>query len=158
MGLGSRRNGREYAVKVLYSLYDQEEPLEKVLSDFWLNFRFSVDVLGEPKDVDTPLQQDVIEFSEQLVVGVYDHLEEIDKMLLATSKNWALDRMARLDLSLMRMACYELMWMPQTPTGVVINEAIEIAKRYGTKDTPGFLNGVLDKVSRQVKEQRSAQV
>ena len=158
MGLGLRRNGREYALKILYSLYDQEESLEKVLSDFWLNFRFSVDVLGEPEEKDTPLQPDIIEFTEQLVVGVYENLEEIDKVLLTTSKNWALDRMPRLDLSLMRMACYELMWMPKTPAGVVINEAIEIAKRYGTKDTPSFLNGVLDKVSKQVKQQRSAQV
>ena len=158
MGLGSRRNGREYAVKVLYSLYDQEEPLEKVLSDFWLNFRFSVDVLGEPEEADTPLPDDIIEFTEQLVAGVYENLEEIDKVLLSISKNWALDRMPRLDLSLMRMACYELMWMPKTPTGVVINEAIEIAKRYGTKDTPAFLNGVLDKVSKQVKQQCSVQI
>jgi len=151
MGLGSRRNGREYAVKVLYSLYDQEEPLEKVLSDFWQNFRFSVDVLGEPEDAETPLSADIVEFTEQLVTGVYENLEEIDKVLVSTSKNWALDRMPRLDLSLMRMASYELMLMPQTPAGVVINEAIEIAKRYGTKDTPAFLNGVLDKVAKQVK-------
>ncbi len=151
MSLGSRRNGREYAVKVLYSLYDQEEPLEKVLSDFWLNFRFSADVLGEPEEVDSSLPADVIEFTEQLVTGVYENLEEIDKVLISTSKNWALDRMPRLDLSLMRMASYELMSMPQTPAGVVINEAIEIAKRYGTKDTPAFLNGVLDKEAKQVK-------
>lgn len=152
MSLGSRRNGREYALKILYSLYDQEEPLEKVLSDFWLNFRFSADVLGEPEEVDSPLPADVIEFTEQLVTGVYENLEEIDKVLISTSKNWALDRMPRLDLSLMRMACYELMSMRQTPAGVVINEAIEIAKRYGTKDTPAFLNGVLDKVAKKVKD------
>lgn len=150
MGLGSRRSGREYALKVLYSLYDQEEPLDKVLRGFWHNFRFGDDVLGEPQENNIPLPADVVEFAEQLVVGVYENLEEIDKILIETSKNWALDRMPRLDLSLMRMACYELMWMPQTPTGVVINEAIEIAKRYGTKDTPAFLNGVLDKVSKQV--------
>ncbi|OQY20167.1 MAG: transcription antitermination factor NusB [Desulfobacteraceae bacterium 4572_35.1] len=153
MALGTRRNGREYALKILYSLYDQEDPLDVVMSDFWKNFRFSADVLGEPEDENTPLEPEVINFTEQLVLGVYDNLEQIDKILLSTSKNWALDRMPRLDLSLMRLACYELMWMPQTPAGVVINEAIEIAKRYGTKDTPAFLNGVLDKIAKQVKSE-----
>ncbi len=151
MSIGLRRNGREYALKILYSLYDHDETLDAVFVDFWQNFRFSVDVLGEPEDASVPVHDDIVEFTQQLVTGVYENLEEIDNILLTTSKNWALDRMPRLDLSLMRMACYELMWMPQTPTGVVINEAIEIAKRYGTKDTPAFLNGVLDKVSKRVK-------
>ncbi|MDY0189674.1 MAG: transcription antitermination factor NusB [Desulfuromonas sp.] len=151
MALGTRRNGREYALKVLYSLYDQEEPVDVVLRNFWHNFRFKEDVLGEPTDADSPLAADIVEFTEQLVLGVYENLEDIDKLLLDISKNWALDRMPRLDLSLMRLACYELVWTPQTPSGVVINEAIEIAKRYGTKDTPAFLNGVLDKVAKQAQ-------
>nr|WP_320051043.1 transcription antitermination factor NusB [uncultured Desulfuromonas sp.] len=151
MAQGTRRNGREYALKILYSLYDQEAPLDQVLSDFWGNFRFNTDVLGEPEEADTPLSDDVVIFAEQLVKGVYDHLEEIDATLLDTSKNWALDRMPRLDLSLMRMACYELMYTDKTPASVVINEAIEIAKRYGTKDTPAFLNGVLDRIAKQTR-------
>ncbi|WP_321531572.1 transcription antitermination factor NusB [uncultured Desulfuromonas sp.] len=149
MAKGTRRNGREYALKILYSLYDQDAPLDQVLSDFWGNFRFSNDVLGEPEEPQSPLSDDVIFFAEQLVKGVYEHLEEIDAMLLDTSKNWALDRMPRLDLSLMRMACYELIYVDKTPTNVVINEAIEIAKRYGTKDTPAFLNGVLDRIAKR---------
>ncbi len=151
MALGTRRNGREYALKILYSLYDQEEPIDVVLRAFWQNFRFKEDVLGEPAEIDTPLALDIVEFTEHLVLGVYENLEEIDKVLLNVSKNWALDRMPRLDLSLMRLACYELLWMPKTPSGVVINEAIEIAKRYGTKDAPAFLNGVLDKVAKQAQ-------
>ncbi|EAT15917.1 transcription antitermination factor NusB [Desulfuromonas acetoxidans] len=151
MAKGTRRNGREYALKILYSLYDQDAPLDEVLSDFWGNFRFSNDVLGEPEEPQSPLSDDVIFFSEQLVKGVYEHLEEIDAMLLDTSKNWALDRMPRLDLSLMRMACYELIYVDKTPTNVVINEAIEIAKRYGTKDTPAFLNGVLDRIAKRAR-------
>ncbi|PLX97587.1 MAG: transcription antitermination factor NusB [Desulfuromonas sp.] len=151
MAQGTRRNGREYALKILYSLYDQEAPLDQVLSDFWGNFRFSTDVLGEPEEPSAPLSDEVMFFAEQLVKGVYEHLEEIDATLLDTSKNWALDRMPRLDLSLMRMACYELMYVDKIPAGVVINEAIEIAKRYGTKDTPSFLNGVLDRVAKRAR-------
>lgn len=151
MAQGTRRNGREYALKILYSLYDQEAPLDQVLSDFWSNFRFSNDVLGEPEDAGEPLSDEVLFFAEKLVKGVYDHLEEIDAILVETSKNWALDRMPRLDLSLMRLACFELMFDDKVPASVVINEAIEIAKRYGTKDTPSFLNGVLDRVAKRAR-------
>ncbi|MDD2558921.1 MAG: transcription antitermination factor NusB [Desulfuromonas sp.] len=155
MSLGNRRNGREYALKVLYSLYDQDRPIQEVLADFWRNFRFNDDVLGEPEEMqDSEVLPEVKEFAEQIVLGVYEHLEDIDAVLRETSKNWSLDRMARLDLSLMRLACYELMYMPSTPDRVVINEAIEIAKRYGTKDTSAFLNGVLDKIAQQVKARR----
>ncbi|MDY0191834.1 MAG: transcription antitermination factor NusB [Desulfuromonas sp.] len=159
MSLGNRRNGREYALKVLYSLYDQDRPIQEVLADFWRNFRFSDDVLGEPEDMqDSMVPPEVKEFAEQIVLGVYKHLEDIDAVLRKTSKNWSLDRMARLDLSLMRLACYEIMYMPATPDSVIINEAVEIAKRYGTKDTSAFLNGVLDKISHQVKPQPQAEV
>ena len=157
MALGNRRNGREYALKILYSLYDQERPLDDVLADFWLNFRFSDDVLGEPEDIqDSRISPEIREFAEHLVRGVYEHLEDIDAVLRKTSKNWSLDRMARLDLSLMRLAGFELMYMPSTPSRVVINEAVEIAKRYGTKDTSAFLNGVLDKVARSTATEGQA--
>ena len=156
MSLGNRRNGREYALKILYSLYDQERPLEDILADFWQNFRFSDDVLGEPEEMDdSTVSPEVKDFAEHIVKGVYDHLEDIDVVLRKTSKNWSLDRMARLDLSLMRLACFELMYMKSVPDRVVINEAVEIAKRYGTKDTSAFLNGVLDKVAHQVTAHRN---
>lgn len=158
MALGKRRNAREYALKILYSLYDQERPLEDILADFWQNFRFSEDVLGEPEEVtESNVSFEVKEYAEDIVTGVYEHLEDIDAVLCKTSKNWSLDRMARLDLSLMRLACYELMYVSSVPDRVVINEAVEIAKRYGTKDTSAFLNGVLDKVAHQVAARRQAE-
>jgi N utilization substance protein B len=158
MSLGNRRNGREYALKILYSLYDQERPLEDILADFWLNFRFSDDVLGEPEEMeDSTVSPEVKDFAEHIVTGVYEHLEDIDAVLRKISKNWSLDRMARLDLSLMRLACFELMYVPSVPDRVVINEAVEIAKRYGTKDTSAFLNGVLDKVAHQVAAHKAAE-
>ena len=80
--------------------------------------------------------------------GVADYLERIDGMIEELSTNWALDRMARVDLSLLRLAAYELMARPDVPASVAINEAIEIGKIYGTKDTPAFVNGILDKISR----------
>lgn len=149
MTKGIRRQGREFALKIIYSLQDQEEPVEAILADFWRNFRFQNDILGEPIEVaEGPLPFEVRRFAEELILGVAENLEKIDQVIEEHSTNWALDRMARVDLSLLRMAAYELLFCPQTPTSVVINEAIEIGKRFGTKETPAFVNGILDKISR----------
>lgn len=150
MSKSIRRTGRELALKIIYGLQDQNsETIREALDDFWRNFRFNEDTLGEPRDeVNELVPVDVRRFSEELVSGVADHLETIDAAIEKFSTNWALDRMARVDLSLLRVAVFELLFRPETPTSVIINEAIEIGKRFGTKDTPAFVNGVLDKISR----------
>ncbi len=149
---GSRRTGRELALKVIYSLPDQEVEIDEILDDFWQNFRFRDDILGEPlEDFDGPVPADLRRFAEELVRGVVDHLEEIDHTLNDLSTNWALERMARVDLALLRMSAFELMHRPDIPASVVINEAIEIGKRYGTKETPPFINGILDKIAKSCR-------
>jgi len=150
MNKGIRRTGRELALKIIYGLQDQSAgSIEEVLDDFWRSFRFNEDVLGEPRDeVSEPVPAEVRRFAEDLVLGVAEHLETIDASIDEFSTNWALDRMARVDLSLLRLAVFELLYRPETPLNVVINEAIEIGKRFGTKETPAFINGVLDKISR----------
>jgi len=155
MGQGTRRAGRELALKVLYSLYDHDTEIDGILDDFWANFRFSNDVLGEPmEETQVPLPGHVRLFAEALVRGVVDDLDHIDNVIAESSTNWALDRMARVDLSLLRLATHELMHDPDVPANVVINEAIEIGKRYGTKDTPPFINGILDKISRRLRVEK----
>lgn len=151
MAQGARREGRELALKVLYSLYDHDTEIEFILQDFWDSFRFQDDSLGEPiEDINRSVPAHVKAFAETLIKGVVDHLEEIDAIIERHSTNWALDRMARVDLSLLRLSVFELLYDPDVPASVVMNEAIEIGKRYGTKDTPPFVNGILDKISRQV--------
>lgn len=150
MSQGVRRQGRELALKVLYSLYDHDREIEFILKDFWDNFQFQDDVLGEPiDDVNRSVPAHVRAFAETLIKGVVAHLHEIDEVIDRHSTNWALDRMARVDLSLLRLAVYELLYAPDVPASVVMNEAIEIGKRYGTKDTPPFINGILDKIAQQ---------
>ncbi|MEJ2199642.1 MAG: transcription antitermination factor NusB [Desulfuromonadaceae bacterium] len=145
--------GRELALKIIYSLQDQDSSIDEVLADFWANFHFRDDVLGDSLDeVQVPVPPEIREFAEGLVRGVSDHLERIDQMLAELSTNWALDRMARVDLSLLRLAAYELLCRPDVPTSVVLNEAIEIGKVFGTKETPSFINGVLDKLSRHCRQ------
>jgi N utilization substance protein B len=139
------------ALKVLYSLADHEGgSLDHVLMDFWKNFQFRNDVLGEAiEDSETSLKPEVRHFAERLVCGVAENLERIDQELSSYSTNWALDRMARVDLALLRLAAYELIYCHDVPHNVVINEAIEIGKRFGTEETPAFINGVLDHLSLQ---------
>jgi N utilization substance protein B len=91
-------------------------------------------------------------FAEELVRGVYDQLETIDETLHSYSTNWSLERMARVDLALLRLSAYELMYRPDIPVNVIINEAVEIGKRYGTKETPAFINGILDRISRSCRQ------
>ncbi len=151
MGQGTRRQGRELALKVLYSLYDHDREIDFILKDFWDNFRFHDDVLGEPiEDSVRTVPAHVKAFAETLIRGVVNNLSSIDATIETHSTNWALDRMARVDLSLLRLAVFELLHQPDVPASVVMNEAIEIGKRYGTKDTPPFVNGILDKISQQV--------
>lgn len=151
MSRGIRRQGREMALKVLYSLADHEGgSLEHVLVDFWKNFQFRNDVLGDAVDGEPgALQPDVRHFAERLVCGVAENLERIDQELNALSTNWALDRMARVDLALLRLAAYELIYCADVPHNVVINEAIEIGKRFGSEETPAFINGILDHLAQQ---------
>ncbi len=139
------------ALKVLYSLADHEGgSLEHVLGDFWKNFQFRNDVLGEAVVDEAILQKpEVRHFAELLVCGVAENLERIDREINSYSTNWALDRMSRVDLAILRFAAFELLYCPDVPHNVVINEAIEVGKRFGTEETPSFINGVLDHLSQQ---------
>ena len=139
------------ALKVLYSLADHEGgSLEEVLRDFWQNFQFRNDVLGEAvEDASDQARPEVRHFAEFLVCGVAEKLEEIDQKLSSYSTNWALDRMARVDLAILRLATFELLYAPDVPHNVVLNEAIELGKRFGTEESPSFINGVLDHIAQQ---------
>lgn len=147
----NRRVGREYALKMLFALQlskDQEET-NQLLVNFWDNFRFADDDLGEPlAAADVPLATSSRLFAESLVNGVVEFRSVLDKKISEIAKNWSLERMTPVDLSILRIGAYELLYRPEIPNSVVIDEAIEIAKRYGTKDSPSFINGLLDKIAK----------
>jgi N utilization substance protein B len=153
MAKGMRRQGRELALKILYSLPDHEGgSLEAVFADFWRNFRFRDDLLGDADEEEAVLPPpQARSFAEQLVSGVAEQLERIDRTIEAHSDHWALDRMARVDLALLRLASFELLCAADVPANVIINEAIEIGKRFGTKETPAFINGILDQIARHAR-------
>jgi len=150
MAQGNRRTGRELALKIVFGFIDSNVGLEQQLGEFWSNFRFRDDVLGDPlDDVREQVPLPVRDFAEQLARGVHDRREELDRIIAACSANWSLERMSRVDLAVLRLACFELLHMSETPASVVINEAIEIGRRYGTKETPAFINGILDRIARE---------
>jgi N utilization substance protein B len=157
MSMNNRRVGRECALKILFALkLDSQADAPRLLSDFWQNFRFADDVLGEPLETaDTPLPTAARLFAETLVRGVVEFRAVIDLEIREIAKNWSLERMTAVDLSILRLAAYELLYQPDIPVRVTLNEAIEIAKRYGTKESPAFINGLLDKIAQKHREPES---
>lgn len=99
----------------------------------------------------------VREFAEGLVRGVQAERDNIDTVIRARSRNWALARMPRVDLNVMRMAAYELMFRPDIPKKVTINEAIEIARKFGDKESPSFVNGILDEIEACAKTEETSE-
>lgn len=138
--MGNRRKARECALQVLYDLefnpVVRERDLERALSDYWICF-------PEAGSVDAEVQQ----FTAGLVRGVCEHADAIDAIIQKASTNWKLERMALVDRNILRLATYELRFMNDIPHKVTLNEAIEIAKRYGSEDSSAFINGILDKVA-----------
>ncbi|RII25974.1 MAG: transcription antitermination factor NusB [Geobacter sp.] len=142
--MGLRREARELALQMLYAL--DVNPSVGV-TDTLQTFR------EEHADVTGRVRQ----FAEDLVRGVLQRRELIDSAIEARSKNWSLARMPRVDLNVMRMAAYELMFRPDIPKKVSINEAIEIARRFGDKESPSFVNGILDEIEACPKTEESSE-
>ncbi|WP_020675846.1 transcription antitermination factor NusB [Geopsychrobacter electrodiphilus] len=157
MQIQHRRLGRECALKILFALrLDTNLGLEELLERFWQGFRFADDALGEPLDsLDKPVPESAKRFTEQLVRGIVEYRSVLDQRISEAAKNWSLERMTAVDLSILRVAVFELCYMSDIPSPVTMNEAIEIAKRYGTKESPAFINGLLDKISKTVDKKDS---
>jgi N utilization substance protein B len=129
-----RRKAREFALQVLFQLdIRKEKPSAAVLKPFWAEYG--------PDD-------EVKAFAEEIIKGTYKHLAKINDMIHQCAKNWSIDRMAVVDRNVIRMAVYEILYRIDIPTSVTINEAIEIAKKFGTDDSGAFVNGILDSVAR----------
>jgi len=131
--MGLRREARELALQILYALDSNSSVgVRETLQTFREE---QGDIAGK-----------VREFAEELVHGVQTQRPVIDEAIRSRSKNWSLSRMPRVDLNVMRMAVYELMFRADIPKKVTINEAIEVVRRYGDKESPAFVNGILDEI------------
>ena len=142
--MGLRRESRELALQILYALdANPSVGIRETLQTF--------------REEQTDVLTRVREFAEGLVQGVQEHRDTIDAAIKARSKNWTLVRMPRVDLNVMRMATYELMFRQDIPKKVSINEAIEIARRFGDKESPAFVNGILDEIEACPKTEEASE-
>jgi N utilization substance protein B len=132
--MGKRRIARELALKFLYQSEFNPDDLETQIAQFCER---------------SGTQAEIIEFMRVLVEKVFAHAEEIDVLLNKFSDHWALERMSMVDRNILRLGICELAFTTATPPKVAINEAVEIAKKFGTEDSPDFINGILDKVFKE---------
>ncbi|MBM14930.1 MAG: transcription antitermination factor NusB [Nitrospina sp.] len=134
--MGKRREARESALKFLYQTEFNSENPDLELGSFCGRLNTS---------------EEVLDFTQTLIKNIFIHKKEIDDLLKKISDNWVPERMAMIDKNILRLGIYELLFDSTTPPKVVINEAVEIAKKFGTEESPDFINGILDKVYKDSK-------
>jgi N utilization substance protein B len=128
-----RRRSREYALQLLFQLdLTGSELNEDVWNEFWQ---------GNDED------DDVKEFTRDIVASTRKHIVEIDEAIKKAAQHWSITRMAVIDRNILRAAAYELLYRKDIPPSVVMNEALEIAKKYSTEESAPFINGILDKIA-----------
>jgi N utilization substance protein B len=137
--VGTRRKSREIAIQILYQLEINEADIEDAVDTYWDAYQPS---------------RDLKEFSSHILHGVFMHHGEIDTIISKTSNHWSLRRMPAVDRSILRAAIFEILYCPDIPLKVTIDEAIELAKKFGTEKSSAFVNGILDKVAHQLPDKK----
>lgn len=129
--MGNRRKARELVTQILFHMeYNPGNPDK--------SFELICENFNAPKSLRA--------FSKDLVTGVCENRNHIDKLIKKASKNWRLERMSRVDRSILRLSVYEMLFMENIPHKVSIDEAVELGKKYGTEESGAFINGVLDNI------------
>jgi N utilization substance protein B len=131
--MGARRSGRESALQMLFQLEASGAEADQVVTLYWRTY----------EDADPEGRS----YADSIVKGVADQAKAIDEKITAASTNWRLERMSRVDRNLLRLGTWELMFKPDVPRAVVLDEAVELAKSFGTDESSGFVNGVLDRIA-----------
>jgi len=127
---GSRRQARERALSLLYEAESKNLPPAAVLA-------------GLPVEPTA--------FAAEVVAGVGEHLDELDKWITSYARDWTIDRMPALDRALLRMGIFELLYRPDVPIGATISEAVELAQRFSTDESSRFVNGMLGRIAEAVR-------
>jgi N utilization substance protein B len=142
--MGARRKGRELAVQALYQIELGGEASAQTLGLFW-----------DQSDAGERAKQ----FAAELLAGVNDQRERIEELIRGATRHWRFERLAPVDRCVLRVGTYELLASAKPPTSVILDEAIEIARRFGTADSHTFINGVLDAIAGElgVKDKATGQ-
>lgn len=135
--MGRRRKAREVALQFLYQLdlHGDDDPGLHA-AEFWTRH---------------PVDEETRAFADTLVRGTKQHQAKTDELIRQYSEHWDLERMSVVDRNILRLAVYELLWQEHVPPKVAINEAIEIAKKFGTRESSRFINGVLDRIHKELR-------
>ena len=137
--MGRRRKAREIALQILFQIEFNDCDLDLMLDHYWA-FK--------------TVEKDVESYSRWLVKNVVEYREDLDQTIQSVSENWRLPRMAVIDRNILRMAVFELRFEENIAPAIVINEAIEIAKKYSGAQAATFINGILDAIKRRVEEEK----
>ena len=138
--MGTRRKSRELALQMLFQADLGQQPSDDVRKTFWKG-------RGE-------VGSDVQGFADDIFRVARDRAPEIDKLIETHAENWRMDRMAAVDRNILRAAVAELLGFPKTPRAVIINEAIEIARKFSAPESAQFINGVLDSVGKEIEAEQ----
>src|SRR6476619_4516172 len=142
--MGARRKARICALQMLFQYDITQQPIDELLRTYW-------------NELGGEYTEDVREFASRLVAGTIEDLEGIDTRIRDRAENWRISRMAVVDRNILRLAVYEFHNEAETPKTVVINEALEIARRFSTYEATQFINGILDAIKRDLDEQQPQQ-
>ena len=130
----SRKLSREFAMKLIFQMEFQKEDRDEQF-------------MAALEDSETKLSDKDSAYVKDIVFGVYQNVDEIDEVIEQNSKGWKLQRISRVDLSILRLCIYEIKFRDDIPLSVSINEAVELAKKYGAEDSSAFINGILSNVT-----------
>jgi len=137
--MGRRTKARECAFQMLYQWEATDTPMDSVVESFWRVRR------------STPATRAM---ADRLATGAAARIAELDAAIGEAASNWRLDRIASVDRTILRLGAFELLAEPDTPAAVVLDEAVEMAKRFGEADSPAFVNGVLDAIRKEFRGSR----
>ena len=130
--MGARTGGREAALKMLFALEASQTDLDTAIGLFWREFG------GDPE---------TRPYADESVRGVLDQRDDLDETIRIASDNWRIERMTRVDRNVLRLGTWELKYKTDVPRAVILDEAIELAKRYGSEESGAFVNGVLNQIA-----------
>ena len=140
----SRRRARDITFKYIYAMHFGQSNDEEIVDTI---------ITSIEEDKKIPLEDDEKTFMDSAINGIKINLEEIDEIILSKLKNWTKQRIFKVDLAILRLAVYELLYDKTVPYKVVINEAVELAKKYGNDESYNFVNGVLGEIQKTNKEE-----
>ena len=137
-----RTKARELALQLLFQIDITNESVDKAIGVFWQN-------------LSRDIEPEVKEFTESLIKGTIDKKNNLDEVITRYAVNWLIKRMAVIDRNILRLATFELLYLPEIPVKVSINEAVDLAKKFGDIDSGKFVNGILDKISKSEKFEKA---